>query len=107
MSFSIRHRLWKRVHVDPPLERLESLLDELENEDEEPFVDALVTHDSGWELAANHAGRLIWRHGDQARHMLDVPREKVLQLWTMLVRGEIGAVDAEPWIDGTGGPPAS
>lgn len=107
MSFSIRHRLWQRVHEDPPVERLKSLLDELENEDEEPFVDALVTHESGWELAANHAGRLLWRKGDDVRHMLDVPREKVLDLWAKLAAGEINAVEAEPWIDGIGEPPPS
>jgi hypothetical protein len=36
------------------------------------------------------------------RHMMSVPREKVLDLWLKLAQGDIAEVEAEPWLPGYG-----
>jgi hypothetical protein len=44
----------------------------------------------------------VWENledGDP-RHLNDVPREQVLQLWTLLSEGNIAAIEAESWLPG-------
>ena len=55
--------------------------------DDNPPV-ALI-HDSGWCLSAYPSGLLIWEHlgGDQPKHMRNVPRERILELWLQLSKG--------------------
>jgi len=48
---------------------------------------------------------LIWEDlsaEGSPRHMRDVSRERVLELWQKLAKGDILAVDAEPWKPGYG-----
>jgi hypothetical protein len=103
MPFTIMHRMGD-MDVDPPIESLEDLLKELEIEDEE-HPDVSVRHDeTQWCLSAFPGGLLIWGNVEDedghARHLKNVPREKVLELWTKLTKGELSSINSEPWING-------
>ena len=96
------------IHADgsgdenPPLESLSALYDELLRTDREHGDVAVVHDDSGWSLSAHRDGRLVFEHLSQGgqRHMLPVPKERVLELWKRLVFGDIQGVLAEPWKPG-------
>ena len=87
---------------DIPLERLADLYAELEHADEE-HGDVSLTHESEWCLSAYSNGLLVWGNLEERwtpRHMRDVSREKVLALWTLLARGDLAAIEQEPWKPG-------
>jgi hypothetical protein len=48
---------------------------------------------------------LVWENieaeNSNPRHMTGVTREKVFGLWLQLARGDIAAVEAEPWLPGS------
>ena len=101
MSFHICF-VFGGTESNPPLDRLEDLYADLELADQE-HTDVSVEHESGWGLSAFPGGRLIWENveGDgPACHMTGVPREKVLELWAKLTRGQIEAIASEPWLPG-------
>jgi len=102
MAFHITHRMGNS-EADPPLDRLPALLEEFDPEDVE-HPDVSVTHESEWCLSAFPSGLLVWENLEEGdpRYVKDVPREKVLQLWELLSRGEIGQINLEPWLEGCG-----
>jgi hypothetical protein len=90
------------MDVDPPVASLEELLRELEIKDEE-HPDVSVRHDeTQWCLSAFPDGLLIWENVEEghSQHMKDVPREKILHLWTKLTKEELSSIHSEPWITG-------
>ena len=99
--FYVVHR-YGASEVSPRLEVLTHLLDELVPGDER--ADVWVAHESGWSLSVFSDGVVIW--GNPARddvphaHMRGVPREKIVELWKLLARGEIAPILAEPWQPG-------
>jgi hypothetical protein len=90
---------------NPPLESLSGLYDELLTADVE-HGDVTVVHDDlGWYLSAHRDGRVILRRlKDQtdARHMLAIEKERVLDLWHRLIRGDLDNLLKEPWKPGYG-----
>ena len=104
MAFHARGR-WGGDEPDPPVERLRTLLQELDTQIEDiEHPDVSLTHETEWCLSAFPSGLLVWENleaGDaNPRHMKGVPRDKVLALWLKLAGGDIAAVEAQPWLPG-------
>jgi hypothetical protein len=81
---------------------MRELLAELDSRDEE-HPDTWLQHESGWCLSAHELGILVWENVEESkppRHLQDVPREKVLDLWIKLSQGRIAEVESEPWQPG-------
>lgn len=97
------------IHMDGsgednlPVERFSELYDEL-------FVSGITDGDvsviddnSGWGLSAHRDGRLVFEHlGGQGspRHMIPVPKERVIELWERLIQGDIDGLLLEAWKPG-------
>jgi hypothetical protein len=102
MSFHVQNR-WGVSEANPSPERIREVLAELETyEPEHPS--ACLAHESEWILTASTNGLLIWEHAEEGepRHMRAVRRDRVLDLWLKLSRGEIAVIEAEPWQDSSG-----
>jgi len=94
------------IHMDgtgddnPPVESLSDLYDELFSSGIVDGNVAVIHDDSGWCMSAHRDGRLVFGHlGGQGadRHMIPVPKDRVLALWRRLVEGDIDGLLAEPW----------
>jgi hypothetical protein len=85
----------------PSVERMREVLAELDAEDEE-HGSVSLTHESEWCLGAYPGGLLVWENleGDEPRHMNNVSRERMLELWIKLSRGELADIEREPWRPG-------
>lgn len=96
------------IHTDgsgtdnPPLEDLEALYDELLSADREHGDVYVVHEDSGWSMSAHRDGRLVLEHLKDGgeRHMIPVPKERVIELWRRLAAGDIDGLLTEPWRPG-------
>ena len=104
MSFHITHR-YGTDERDPPLSKLPELLRELEDRAEDTeHTSVSLTHDSEWNLGAYRGGFVIFENlesdADTSRHMRDVPKAKIVEMWTQLSQGQIDVVAAEAWIAG-------
>ncbi len=101
--FSITHRLGDG-EWDPPLGALEALYDELrEHPEDEEHGDVSVGHlESEESLSAYRSGLLVRESmaTNETRHMANVPKSKVLDLWRALAQGDIATLDREPWKPG-------
>lgn len=101
MSFFIRS-VFGDDERDPPLERLEKLYAEKDDGDEEHFGVSVI-HETEWCLTLQPNNTLIWENledGSNPRHLDNVTKEKVLELWTKLTRDEIEEIHKEPWLEG-------
>jgi hypothetical protein len=104
MSYTVTHRYGRDVR-DPPLSTLPELLVELDSRTEDiEHTDVSLRHESGWCLSAYRDGFLVFEHLERGgeRHMKDVPREKIIELWNMLAVGDVAGVEREPWTAGYG-----
>lgn len=98
------------IHTDgsgddnPPLDSLSDLYDELLTADQEHGDVAVVHDESGWSMSAHRDGRLVFERlgtrGQTARHMIPVPKERVLELWRRLIDGDVDGLLLEPWRPG-------
>jgi hypothetical protein len=100
MSFFVYHR-YGACESDPPISSFPALLDELEEhlEDEE-HLSVSVVHESEWALGISRGGYVDFENvesDDQPRHMNGVPREKTIELMEKLARGDLDALEREPW----------
>ena len=90
--------------VNPPIESLSNLYDELLIADREHGDVSVGDEDSGWCMSAHRDGRLVFERlgtrGETARHMIPVPKEFVLKLWRQLIDGDIDGLLSEPWKPG-------
>jgi hypothetical protein len=61
-----------------------------------------VHEDTGWSMSAHRDGRLVLEHlrNGGERHMIPVPKQRVLQLWLQLINGDIDGLVSEPWKHG-------
>jgi hypothetical protein len=88
---------------DPPIESLSALYDELLLADIE-HPDVSVIHDeSGWCLSAYRDGGLIFGQlgaSNTERHLTGVSKQRVLELWKLLINGQIELLLTEPWKSG-------
>ena len=105
MSYFVNTR-WGGGEDSPSEPRMREILAELdakENGDDE-HPDVSLVHESEWALSAFADGLLVWENLEEGepRHMRNVPRERVLELWLKLSRGEIGSIENEPWLPGYG-----
>ena len=102
MTFSIVHRDGG-FEDEASVNMFSSLYDERFIEDDE-HISVSVGHESEWYLSLYPDGTLIWENVadriDQPRHMKNMPKEKVIDLWTKLANGEIEAFNRESWLIG-------
>ena len=85
---------------------MREILAELEKSDPE-HPDTWLSHESGWTLSVYESGLVILENmesEEEPRHQVGVSREKALELWLKLSRGEIAAVNQEPWCPGQAPP---
>ena len=88
--------------ANPPLESLPDLYDELLSTDGEHGDVAVIHDESEWSMSAHRDGRLVFeqlRDGGE-RHMIPVPKARVLELWGRLINGDIDGLLLEPWKPG-------
>jgi hypothetical protein len=85
----------------PPLSVLPSLLDELLLADDEHGNIAL-THESEWCISVSPSGHVLFENLEQGepRHLRQASREKILDLWARLARGDIESLETEAWVPG-------
>ena len=96
------------IHTDgsgdenPPLDSLSALYDELLSSDREHGDVSVVHEDTGWSMSAHRDGRLVFEHLGKGgeRHMMPVPKARVLQMWKRLIDGDIDRLFLEPWKPG-------
>lgn len=104
MTYSASDR-WGATERNPSVERLRELLQSLDIENRQ-HPDVALKHETEWCLSAFPSGLLVWENVEaedsNAKHIKYVPREAVLGLWLKLARGDIAAVQAEPWLPGYG-----
>jgi hypothetical protein len=86
----------------PPVDNLSSLYDELHSAGREHGDVSVINQDTGWSMSAHRDGRVVFKHlrNGGERHMIPVPKERVLQLWRRLIAGDIDGLLAEPWKSG-------
>jgi len=102
MKFRIRHSEG-HGESDPSVSKLPELYDELYSATPEHGDVAVTNVELGWRISAHRGGTVILaQSGKQgsARHMAPVSKDKVLQLWGMLIEGQIDRVLTEPWKSG-------
>ena len=102
MSYHVNSR-WGASDDNPSVDKMREALAELEVEDVE-HPDVALIHQSGWCLGAYPSGLLVWENleAGEPRHMRGISRERVLELWQRLSRGELDAIEVEPWKAGYG-----
>jgi hypothetical protein len=85
--------------TDPPIESLSRLYDELRLSDIFDGDVAVIHQDTGWCISAHRDGRVVLEHLGEGgeRHMIPVPKERVLELWRRLIDGDIDGLLLEPW----------
>jgi thiol-disulfide isomerase/thioredoxin len=103
VSFIVYHR-WGECESDPPCSSFAPLLDELEERPEDlEHGSVSVVHESEWALGIMRGGYVAFELATgegPSRHLVDVPRAKVIELMTSLSRGDIASLEAEPWLPG-------
>ena len=104
MSFHVSTR-WGGEELEPTEARMREILAELDAEDDE-HPDVYLRHESGWCLSA-YGTLLIWENVNegvdgepQPRHMNEVSRGRVLELWLKLANGQVEEIEAEQWLPG-------
>ena len=102
MSYHVNRR-WGDIDDNPAVEKMREALAELDVEDVE-HPDVTLIHESGWCLGAYRNGLLIFENleAGEPRHMRGISREHVIELWQRLSRGELSAIEVEPWKPGYG-----
>jgi hypothetical protein len=82
---------------------LSALYDELRAADAEHGEVSVMNEEAGWGISAHLGGRVILEslvEPGQGRHMKPVTKNKVLELWRLLIEGDLDALNCEPWKPG-------
>src|SRR5947208_17176177 len=86
------------MESDPPLERLDALVRELDGPDDPEHPDVAVTHESGWTLSAFPSGLVIWENVEaeaaDERRASGVSREQVRVLLGAVAQGDFAFVES-------------
>ncbi len=100
MAFHITHT-HGAMESSPPLSSLPGLLDELATADPE-HADVSLTHESEWCISVSRSGYVSCENleAGEPRHMRELSRERILDLWARLARGEVESLKSEPWLPG-------
>ena len=105
MKYHVNRR-WGDSDDEPSVAMMRDALGELDVEDAE-HPDVSLIHESGWCLEAYPSGLLIWEsladRNAAPRHMREVSRQRVLEMWLWLSQGDLTRIEAEPWNPGCGG----
>jgi hypothetical protein len=102
-SYRVQTRWGGSIHC-PSVEQMREALADLDGHDPE-HPDTWLEHEDGWGLIAYESGLLVWEAVESRappRHMSDVARERVLELWSKLAEGRLDDIEAEPWRPGYG-----
>ena len=90
--------------ICPDPRRMHEIIAQLDHSDssDNDHPDISLVHDeSGWSLSLFPSGIALWENLDQSdtdtRYIQNVSREKAHELWIKLSRGELGAIEGEPW----------
>jgi hypothetical protein len=91
--------------MNPPVERLSDLYDELLSSTPEHGDVAVINQDNAWGISAHRDGRVVLENlalagKDTPRHMIPVSKQRVLTLWRLLIDGKSDEILAEPWKTG-------
>ncbi len=103
VAYWVNH-LMGNSDVGFPLESLADLYSELSQADGE-HTDVSLTHESEWCLSAFHSGLLVWENvagESEPKHMCNVPKEAVVELWSLLAAGSIYEIEKQNWLPGYG-----
>lgn len=90
--------------ICPNSRRMREIIAQLDDSEssasEHPDI-SLIHDESGWSLSLFPSGIALWENLDQGdadtRYIQNVSREKALDLWIKLSRGELDAIEGEPW----------
>ena len=102
MTFIVMHRMGNQER-DPDVATLADLIAELDADDPE-HPDVAISTPEGWTLSAMQGGDVYWENveddADDAvvRFMRELPRVRTLELFRAVARGDIGEVEAQPWL---------
>jgi len=83
---------------DPPPERLDDLVRELDGPADDEHPDVSVTHESGWSLSGFPSRLVIWENVEEPaapeRRVEGVTRDQVRQLFDAVARGDVAFVES-------------
>lgn len=101
MTFIVMHRMGNHER-DPDVGTLPDLVAELDADDAE-HPDIAIGTPEGWTLSAMQGGDVYWENieDDDAagvRYMRDLSRERTLELFRAVARGDLAQVEAQPWL---------
>lgn len=98
MHFHVCNGLGDSIDA-PSVEQMRAFLDDLDPNDEEHGA-AWLTNDDEVSLEYEVGGNLCFSRGDAHCHLPKVTKEKVLELWIALSRGELAVLEREDWQPG-------
>lgn len=101
LVYTVTH-WWGKHERNMPEERFGEVLAELAGADQE-HPDCWLSHESGWSLSYSRERRLVFENVEfgktgEERHMMNIPPNRVVDLWTHLAIGDIGHISSQPWL---------
>ena len=103
MSFFVYHRSGA-CERDPAFSTFPSLLDELtERPEDQEHTSVSLIHESEWGLGFYLGGYVTFENVEgegEPRHMRDIARPKLIEMMETLARGDLDALEREPWLSG-------
>lgn len=90
--------------TEPSHARMSELIASLVHDDPE-HPDVSLQHEGGWSLSAFGSGLVLFENVEEAgepRHMKGVPHGVILEMWRLLARGDLKALEERPWQSGNG-----
>ena len=102
MTFIVTHRMGNQER-DPDVATSRNLVAELDSDDAE-HPDVAISTAEGWTLSAMQGGDVYWENieddadGAVVRYMRELSRERALELFRAVARGDLGEVEAQPWL---------
>ena len=102
MTFIVMHRMGNHER-DPDVGTLPDLIAELDSDDAE-HPDVAISTAEGWTLSAMQGGDVYWENIEDdpddavVRYMRELPRERTLELFRAVARGDLGEVESQPWL---------
>jgi hypothetical protein len=88
---------------NPSVEQMREFLERL-NPDDEEHSEVSLTHDqTSWTLSCFLSSKIVFyqhEHEYKPRHLTGVSREKMLELWQKLAKGQFDELEKELWQPG-------
>ena len=102
MAFHLVHR-YGSMTPGGLFSNFAALLRELKDRPEDTEHGSVaVTHESEWSVSVSRGGYVIFENLETGgeRHMNAVPARKIFELWRCVAKGDIAALEKEPWVPG-------